>query len=223
MVTGSARVVKAPRIGCAMAAFLTLATLTGDAQTVRYIDGVFVAPRGGGSPIELIAYAEMLSTGILRMQQGTLDDAPFINELVSVLASMPTWRPHSVTISSEQLFRDERAERRSLAISGGRLNVYAIGLRVADLERREKIESLLKSVKASATNPGYAFVSMQSDGYIRYYPIRLTPLEKCHFEGAEGTEGVEEGVEGKGRRRSLRDEAITSSRRGTRRSYGDGK
>jgi hypothetical protein len=158
-------------------ALLASNPMTGRAQTVRYIDGVFVAPRGG-APIELIAYAEARSTGMLNMQRGTLEDAPLVHELVSVLTSIPNWRPQSVTVSTEEIFRDERAERRALVFAVNKLNVYALGLRISDLERREKIESLLKSVRASYDNPGYAFIGMQSDGYVRYYPIRLTPMER---------------------------------------------
>lgn len=151
--------------------------MTASGQTVRYIDGVFVAPREG-APVELIAYAEARSTGVLRMSQGTLDDAPLVHEVVSVLASVPNWRPHSVTISTEHIFRDERAERRGLVFAVTKLNVYALGLRIVDLEHRERIESLLRAVRASHDNPGYAFIGMESDGYVRYYPMRLTPLER---------------------------------------------
>jgi hypothetical protein len=164
------------RLGWILAASVTLG-IAGQAQTVRYIDGVFVAPRNG-APIELIAYAESLSTGVLRMQRGTLEDAPLIHEVVSVLTSLPTWRPQSVTITTEEAFRDDRAERRGLVFAVNKLNVYALGLRISDLERRDKIESLLKAVKASPVNPGYAFIGMHSDGYVRYYPIRLTPVER---------------------------------------------
>ena len=163
--------------GSLVAVMFLGAVVAGHAQTVRYIDGVFIAPRGG-APIELIAYAEALSTGVLRMQQGTLEDAPLVHELVSVLASLPSWKPKSVTISTAQVFRDERAERRGLVFSINKLNVYALGLRIADLERREKIDSLLKAVRASYDNPGYAFIGMEADGYVRYYPMRLTPMEQ---------------------------------------------
>jgi hypothetical protein len=165
------------RAGLGLAAVLVAAGVVGEAQTIRYIDGVFVAPRGG-APIELIAYAEALSTGILRMQRGTLEDAPLVNELVSVLTSMPNWRPKSVTVSTEDAFRDERAERRGLVFAVNKLNVYALGLRIVDLEERGKINSLLKAVRASYDNPGYAFIGMESDGYVRYYPMRLTPMER---------------------------------------------
>jgi hypothetical protein len=166
-----------------IAAIVALAGLVSEAQTVRYIDGVFVAPKGG-APIELIAYAEARSTGILRMSHGSLEDAPLVHEVVSVLASLPNWRPVSITISTEEIFKDERAERRGLVFAVSKLNVYALGLRIADLERRERIESLLKAVRASVGNPGYAFVGMESDGYVRYYPMRLTPLENYADKGS---------------------------------------
>lgn len=165
------------RISWVAAAVVAFAGMVGEAQSIRYIDGVFIAPKGG-APIELIAYAEALSTGILRMQHGTLEDAPLVHELVSVLASLPNWRPQSVTISTEEIFRDERAERRGLVFAVNKLNVYALGLRISDLEQRQKIDSLLKAVRASYDNPGYAFIGMQSDGYVRFYPMRLTPMEK---------------------------------------------
>ena len=160
-----------------VSAIIVVAGATVSTQVVKYIDGVFIAPRGG-APIELIAYAEALSTGVLRMQYGTLEDAPLVHEVVSVLASLPSWRPKSVTVSTAEVFRDERAERRGLVFSISKLNVYALGLRIADLERREKIESLLKSVRASYDNPGFAFIGMEADGYVRYYPMRLTPMER---------------------------------------------
>ena len=165
------------RLGGLTAAAIVVYGLSAEAQTVRYIDGVFVAPRDG-APIELIAYAEARSTGVLQMQQGTLEDAPLIHELVSVLTSMPHWRPRSVNITTEKAFRDERAERRTLSFAVNQLNVYALGLRIADLEKRATIDRLLRAVDASVENPGYAFIVMESSGYIRYYPLRLTPLER---------------------------------------------
>ena len=161
-----------------LGALVAAAGVSGDAQVVKYIDGVFIAPKGG-APIELIAYAEARSTGVLAMQRGTLEDAPVVHELVSVLSSVPNWRPRSVTIATPQIFRDERAERRSLVFAVQKLNVYALGLRISDLEQRAKIDRLLKAVGASYDNPGYAFIGMESEGInTRYYPMRLTPSER---------------------------------------------
>lgn len=164
------------RAAC-VAAIVALGGWGLEAQVVRYIDGIFVAPRGG-APIELIAYAEQTSTGRLSMANGSLEDAPLVHELVSVLASLPHWKPIGIMVTSTELFADDRAERRTLSFSVAKLNVYALGLRIVDLERREKIEDLLRAVRASYDKPGFAFVVMSSDGYIRYYPMRLTPMEQ---------------------------------------------
>jgi hypothetical protein len=153
---------------------LVITTAAVRAQTVRYIDGVFVAVKGTSAPIELIAYAESLSTGILRMQHGTLDDAPLVHEITGAMVSLPNWRPAGAFVATTRLFDDERAERRHLSIASQQRNVYAVALRIADLERRDRIESLLKAVRASAETPGYAFITIVSGGHVKYYPMRLT-------------------------------------------------
>jgi hypothetical protein len=159
--------------GAMMFGLFLVATTTVRGQTVKYIDGVFVAPRGG-TPIELIAYAEANSRGILKMQEG-----PLVHEVVSVLISMPHWQPRTSIVTTSEAFRDEQAERRTLRIAVSKLNVYALGVRIADLEKRDKIDSLLKAVRASYDQPGYALIVIEADGgYKRYFPIRLTPLEK---------------------------------------------
>ena len=163
-----------------LVAVLAIASLSAtviEAQSVRYIDGVFVAATGDSAPIELIAYAEALTTGVLRMQHGSLDDAPLVNEITAVMVSVPNWRVVGAFIGTAELFRDERAERRRLAFALQPRNVYAVAMRIVDLERRDKIEQLLTSVRASYDVPGYAFVVIGSDSHIKYYPIRLTPME----------------------------------------------
>ena len=160
-----------------VAALLTTAGAL-NAQVVRYIDGVFIAPKNASAPIELIAYAEALSTGILRMQQGTLEDAPLVHEISGAMVSVPNWRPIGAIVGTTELFRDERAERRRLAFASRPRNVYAVALRIVDLERRETIEQLLTAVQASQDRPGYAFIIIGSDAHVKYYPMRLTPDER---------------------------------------------
>ena len=144
----------------------------------QYINGMFVYVKGSG-PTELIAWAEANSRGQLRMQQGSLEDAPVVHEIEGIFTSIPLWRPVRVFVSTEHIFHDDRAEVRHLAIASRVMNVYTLALRVADLERRAKINSLLTSVRASADMPGYAFVVLRSSGISdRYYPIRLTPDER---------------------------------------------
>lgn len=159
-------------------AVVALASAGPAAQSVRYIDGVFVSPHGG-APVELIANAEQRSIGTLRMTHGALEDAPYVHTLDGILASLPNWQPVSMTVTTAEIFTDERAERRTLPFAGRRMNVYAVSLRVVDLETRDRIEALLRSVRASADNPGYALVGIQSNGgLIKYYPFRLTPPDR---------------------------------------------
>ena len=159
-------------------AVAVLSSVIVNGQAVRYIDGVFVAMRGDSAPTELIAYAEALTTGVLRMQHGTLEDAPLVHEISGVMVSVPNWRVVGAFVGTTDLFQDERAERRRLAFAVRPRNVYAVAVRIVDLERRDKIDQLLKSVRASYDNPGFAFVVIGSDSHIKYFPIRLTAMEQ---------------------------------------------
>ena len=152
------------------------AIVSANAQ-VRYVNGLFVGSAAGVS--ELIAYAEPRSNGSLRMVSGDLDDVPVIHEISRILSSQPLWAPIGVIVATSEVFRDERAERRQIRIALRQLNVYTYEVRTSDLERREKIDALLKAVRASYDAPGYAFVILAMDGLgPRYYPIRLTPAER---------------------------------------------
>lgn len=150
------------------------------AQGVRYVDGLFVhsADSVSGAPLELIAYAELTGSGMLRMVHGTLEDAPVVHEVRRVLCSLPNWRPVAAVVATTALFRDERAERRQVPIAAHQRNIYAVEVRIADFETRARIDALLRSVGASADTPGYAFVVIDNAGYRRFYPIRLTPIER---------------------------------------------
>jgi hypothetical protein len=84
-----------------------------------------------------------------------------------------------VFVTSGHIFSDEWAERRQLAFTTRPRSVYGREVRVSDLAQRDKIERSLKSAKASADVPGYAFVVLATDeSYRRYYAIRLTPEER---------------------------------------------
>lgn len=144
---------------------------------VRYIDGLWLRTAEGVR--ELIVYAEIRSGGRLRMAQGDLEDAPTVHEVQGILASQPNWKPAAVIVTTTSLFTDESAERRNLPVATRMRNVYAAEVRVRDLERRDRIDALLRSVRASYDAPGYAFLVMYTDGAgLRYYPFRLTPAER---------------------------------------------
>jgi hypothetical protein len=141
----------------------------------RYPRGVFVAPRVG-DPIQRVAYAEMMPQGEYRMARGSLEDVPVVEEVAGALVNTPFYQPRYVFVTTAAIFEDMFAERRQLPVAQTKLSINAVHVRAADLENREKIDALLKAVGASPRNPGYAFIAPGWEGYVRYYPIRLTPV-----------------------------------------------
>jgi hypothetical protein len=146
------------------------------AQTVKYIDGLFI--HDGKQATELIAWAEITGRGQLTMSRGSLEDAPTIHVINRIMVSIPLWKPVGAFVASTALFQDDQAERRNMSMAARKLNIYAMEVRVSDLESRDKIDSMLRSVRASQDSPGYAFIVLSGGDYQRFYPIRLTPVER---------------------------------------------
>ena len=136
-----------------------------------YTHGVFVATPHG--PIELTAYAEVARNGQLRMAKGSLENVPTITELRGVLCNLPNWRPASVFIASDLIFRDERAERREIKFAIRNLNISALEVKVEDVERQDRLASLIRAVGGSADVRTYVFVVMATSGLERLYPFRV--------------------------------------------------
>ena len=143
----------------------------------RYIAGVFVSTPEGIT--ELMAYAELSNRGRLEMTSGDLEDAPLITQADGMLASLPLWTPIRLIVATTKIFDDERAERRELPFSVRKRNISTIEVFSSDLKRRERIDALLKAVRASGDTPGYAFLVLAMDGALpRYYPVRLSSVTR---------------------------------------------
>src|SRR4030095_15339804 len=121
-----------------------------------YSHGVFIGTPHG--PIELTAYAEVASNGRLRMAKGSRENIPTLSEIQRVLCNLPNFEPGAIMISSQDIFIDEKAERREIRFAVRRLNITALELRVEDLERKDRLAQLVQGVGASETSPAYAFV-----------------------------------------------------------------
>jgi len=154
------------------AMLLALVSVT-TAATPQYIPGVFAASKQG--PVELISWAERTAAGRLRMVEGSLDDVPVLPDFFRAMISMPFWIPISVLVGNESAFRDDTPELLPLVFGGRQLNARASELRIASLEKPEKVAQLLKRVKATTDSPGYIFIVIGSDGRVRYYPFRIAP------------------------------------------------
>jgi hypothetical protein len=132
---------------------------------------VFVGTSHG--PIELTAYAEVATNGQLRMAKGSLGNIPALSDVQLILCNMPNWQPGAIFVSTQEIFRDERAERREVRFALRRLNISALELRVEDIERKDRLAELVRSVGASEESPAYVFVVMTTSGLNRLYPFRV--------------------------------------------------
>jgi hypothetical protein len=136
-----------------------------------YVNGVFVSSPTG--PIELTAYAEVARNGQLRMAKGSLENVPTVNDVRGVLCNLPSWRPGSVLIANEAIFRDERAERREIKFAVRPRSISAIDVRIEDVERKERLAELIRAVGGSEDVATYVFVVMVTNGLERLYPFRV--------------------------------------------------
>jgi hypothetical protein len=141
------------------------------AAQARYADGVFV--HDCERPIELLAYAERGSAGQLRLIAASFDDVPTLSRIHRVLCSEPFWKPTGVWASTMAAFEDDRAERRQLRFGTRQLNIYAMELKIPDVESLEGVARLAQQVRAAAANPLLVFVTMRSDRTLREYVIQL--------------------------------------------------
>jgi hypothetical protein len=142
----------------------------------RYIDGVFVQTRQG--PVELLAYAEMRSIGLLELTYGSMEDVPTLQSGCRVLVSLPAWRATGAFVATEAVFADIYAERRQVRLSSRQLNIYALGLEILDLREPKSLTRILRGVKASDDTPAYVFVGLangrgRDPSFMRFYPIRI--------------------------------------------------
>jgi len=144
---------------------------SGAASGQSYLPGVFVATEHG--PIELTAYAEVVTNGQLRMAKGSRENIPTLADIQRVLCNLPNWQPGAIMIANQEIFIDEKAERRELRFAVRRLNISALELKVEDLERRDRLAQLIQGVGASEKSPAYVFVVMVGNGMSRFYPFRV--------------------------------------------------
>jgi len=147
------------------------AGVAGAAQTGGFQQGIYVGTAEG--PVELIAYADRLSFGQLRMSFGSFEDVPAFARMPRVLCNLPNWTPVLVWMSTRQIFRNEFAERRNLPFAVRPLDIVALDLRIQGMDDEERLRKLWRDVRASEANPAYMFVTMSTGQVIREYMAEL--------------------------------------------------
>ena len=129
--------------------------------------------------IPLRTYAEFTRSGILRITHGSVKDIPTVDSIRFIRTSRTGWRPVAVMAASEELFTSEYAERRMISIAVRPVGVTALAVRIADLEKPERIAELHRAIEQpEGGEKAYFFLIFTSDGVTQYYPFRMRPATK---------------------------------------------
>ena len=124
--------------------------------------------------IPLTAYAEFMRTGVLQIVSGSARDIPTVSDFSHFRCGLTGWAPKGVMVASEELFKSETAERRLLPVFLKPVAVSTVAVRVADLEKPERIAELLRAVKVpEGGERSYFFLILSSGDMTRYYPFRI--------------------------------------------------
>ena len=126
--------------------------------------------------IPMKAYAEMMRAGFLQLTYGSTRDIPTINDFRYFRCGLTGWAPKGVLVASEEIFKSEFAERRLLPIFTRPVAVSTVAVRVADLEKPERIAELRRAVKVpEGDEKSYFFLILSAGdaGMTRYYPFRI--------------------------------------------------
>jgi len=124
--------------------------------------------------IPLKTYAEFMTAGVLRITSGAVKDIPTIDTFRMIRCSITGWRPVAVMVASGDLFKSEYSERRMIPIAQRPVGVTAVAVRVADLEKPERIAELHTAIRRpEGGEDAYFFLILTSGGITRYYPFRM--------------------------------------------------
>jgi hypothetical protein len=126
--------------------------------------------------IPLKTYAEFMRAGILQITSGAVKDIPTVDSFRFIRCALTGWRPVAVMVAGDELFKSEYSERRMIPIATRPVGVTAVTVRVADLEKPERIAELHAAIKRPEGGEGaYFFLVLASGdpGLTRYYPFRM--------------------------------------------------
>ena len=129
--------------------------------------------------IPLKTYAEFMRSGILRITSGSVKDIPTVDSIRFIRCAITGWRPVAVMAASEELFTSEYAERRLIPIATRPVGVTAVTVRVADLEKPERVAELHRAIKQpEGGDKAYFFLILTSGDITHYYPFRMGQAAK---------------------------------------------
>jgi hypothetical protein len=155
--------------------FATVSLVAGPCEAEqKYIEGVFTATESG-APIELIAWAEPLRAGMLKMGHGFLEDAPILPRTYRFLVNVGGFDVIGIVAVNQDVFKEplDRLDSKMVPHSTVKLNVNTVEIGAPELEDWEKILRLRKSLKATFEKPLVFFIVLSNGMVKRFYPFYL--------------------------------------------------
>ena len=129
--------------------------------------------------IPLRTYAEFMTSGILRITHGAIKDIPTVDSFRFIRCSRTGWRPVAVMAASAELFKSEYAERRMIPIALRQIGVTSMAVRVADLEKPERVAELHAAIRQPEGGEDAYFYLIYTSGQVtQYYPFRVSHAAK---------------------------------------------
>lgn len=125
---------------------------------------VVVATAGG--EVTLGPWAMSVS-GLLRMSDGALADAPPVQGFTGISVVHANWEFSGLVLAKAAIFRQERAERRQLPTFSRRIDARRSRIVASDLAEPARLARLIRDLDGSADDPVYAFVAVAPRGSSR--------------------------------------------------------
>ncbi len=161
-----------PRLNSLVIGVMAALLLLGSGRASAQDSGVLLFTETEQIPLR--TYAEFMRAGILRITHGSMKDIPTVDSIRFIRCSRTGWNPVAVMVASEELFTSEYAERRMIPIATRPVGVTAVAVRVADLEKPERIAELHRAIKQpEGGEKAYFFLVLTSGGITQYYPFRM--------------------------------------------------
>ena len=166
------------RPGAVLAAVLVSGVLAGPsaafAQSADRPDGNGVFVQDGDRYVELTVWGRKAGQQFA-LGEGRVEDIPVVTDFGGVFVRMGTMRLGSAFVGTADSFQDRLNEWRAVRIFSRDVGARASSIRIADLERPEKVVDLMRQVGATGGNEGYVFLAVGDMGPDRRGVERASP------------------------------------------------
>ena len=138
----------------------------------KFITGLFTATENG-TPIEMIAWAESLRTGVFKMENGSLDDAPVLPRTYRFLLNISGFEAVQILAATGDIFSKglEGLDHRTFPFTVTRLAIDTFEIGIPQLENWDNVVRLRKSLRVTQSKPLIFFLIVTNGTVTRAYPF----------------------------------------------------